>query len=491
MTQKPTRPDKSDEASRKPVPDSRCMVKAELLGKHLHQTEVGVTVGIYLRQDKYLGRGRINGQRFGKTLGADEATAERELRHLLVSIENGSFVRPSETRQQVVKTQSVPRLTVRELCAKFLAEKKTTIGGRSTKDYKSRLTPMIEFAEQDESRRRWPLAGSIDREFAVAFAAFLQSREVARNGRPNATAKPMSARQIENVLQCVVTMLNWAKQPDVNNLPVTFVCPFDKRAKGRRPRRDPLEENPLPLEQRIRLVALMDNYQLLHFAIPFTCPLRPDEYTALLISDVDFNQQHLICRTRLEGRDFNKGQQNFRVPFPPAVAPLLWRCIGGRPAGPLLRMRSDFTKSRPRHAGIQSTDDIAQIFYRRLAQEGLENPEDAKQLFRKLLQELGGASPNTMYKEFQKPKRLAGLPADAVPYDLRGAVSTDLQNAGVSHLVQRYVTGHTTSDILNSYVSLKDSVQREMQQYFEFIQPLLAAISRRAGGLGITVEDAA
>jgi hypothetical protein len=65
----------------------------------------------------------------------------------------------------------------------------------------------------------------------------------------------------------------------------------------------------------------------------------------------------------------------------------------------------------------------------------------------------------------------------------RRAVSTDLNSAGVSHLAQRYLTGHTTRDILNEYVALE--VHTEMPKHFRRIRPLLDAIQTRALQLGM------
>ena len=58
-----------------------------------------------------------------------------------------------------------------------------------------------------------------------------------------------------------------------------------------------------------------------------------------------------------------------------------------------------------------------------------------------------------------------------------------MERAGVSHLVQRYVTGHTASDILFEYVSLEP--HKEMQKYFVTIEPLLIAMHHQAQQLGL------
>src|SRR5256885_5566117 len=92
------------------------MVAATLLGAHEHQTACGKRVQIWQRGDRYLVRGRHGGHQFGETLSGDRDQAASDLRRLLVSIEDGTFQPASERRRRPVKSGSVPRLTVRELC---------------------------------------------------------------------------------------------------------------------------------------------------------------------------------------------------------------------------------------------------------------------------------------------------------------------------------------------------------------------------------------
>jgi hypothetical protein len=96
---------------------------------------------------------------------------------------------------------------------------------------------------------------------------------------------------------------------------------------------------------------------------------------------------------------------------------------------------------------------------------------------------MGGVSEDELAREFTKVLRRAQLSTPASLYDLREAVTTDLERAGVSHLVMRYVTGHSTSDILNVYTSLAPSV--EMKKYFVAADPLIQVLITRARQLGL------
>lgn len=460
------------------------MVRSELLGSHEHQTTCGKRIHIWQRGDRYLARGRYNGHQFGVTLPDDPVLAASGLRRLMVSIENGTFKPPSEQRRQPVKTGPAPRLTIRELCERFLTEKRRLRGKKTTQDYKARLVPLIELSEQPEAKRQWPLAMDVDRNFAVLLPTALHKRTVNRNGRPSVAEKHMSPRQIFNVLDCVRTLFHWARKPDVNLLAITFINPFTKEIVGEKAKKDPLRPIPIPLNQRVNLVVMMDAWQLCHFALPLVLPLRPEDYAGLLISEVDFEQSVLRFGTRLGGRDFNKGRQSFTTPFPTAIGPLLRRCVAGRADGPLLRRRAIFEGRSQPSLVVDSSADVVAHFdtaLQRAPDGDIQAAQDSKRLFRRILREMGGVSEDVLAREF-KPLLARVMPSNVKRfYDLRASCSSELERCGVSHLVQRYVTGHTTDDIMYQYNSL-DPVS-EMQKYFVSIGSLLTAISKRAAEL--------
>jgi len=463
------------------------MVRAELLTEHTHQTVCGQRVHVWIRNKKYLARGRYQGRYFGQNLGADVRDAEAALRRLLVQLEDGTFQPPSEARKRMLKAGSVPRNSVRLLCDAFLRDTRSRKGKRTARDYQNRLTPLIEFAEQPDNSKRWPLAAMINREFAVEFRAFLHQCTVPRNGHPGAADRPMSPGQIFNVLDCVRTLFHWAKRPDVNQLPAAYVIPFTREVVGMRPKKDPLRPAVFPLERRIELVGLMDGWQLCQFAIALVLPLRPEDCTGLLVSEVDFTRRVLRFGTRMHGWDCNKGQQSFRAPFPEEIAPLLRVCAAGRTDGPLLRKRTVVESRRQPRIMVDSAEEILALFQQALAAAKpgeIQAAHDGKELFRRLLRDMGGVSPDTLAKEFKTLAAAVGAPPGARFYDLRGSVNTDMNRAGVSHLFQLYVTGHAVdTQILSRYVSL--DLDQEMQTYFRHIKRLLESVQVRAVQLGL------
>jgi hypothetical protein len=209
-------------------------------------------------------------------------------------------------------------------------------------------------------------------------------------------------------------------------------------------------------------------------------PLRPEDYAGLLVSEVDFDRHVLTFGTRLAGRDFNKGRQSFQMPFPPEFAPLLRMCAGGRVAGPLLVRRAVWNGNNRARLQAASQAEVETHFERALqsARAGeVQADQDLKRLFRRLLLDLGGVSQDALAKEFKQLLSQLSPAVTARFYDLRASCTTELERSGVSHLVQRYVTGHTTSDIMYEYSSLDPCGQ--MQKYFDFIRPLLTAIEER------------
>jgi hypothetical protein len=282
-------------------------------------------------------------------------------------------------------------------------------------------------------------------------------------------------------------MFSWARRPEVHQLPSAFLNPFTEDLVGFRPKKDPLRPTVFPIELRAGMVGLMDRWQLCQLAIALVLPLRPEDYTGLLVSEVDFEGRLLKFGTRLDGWDFNKGQQAFRVPFPVELEPLLRACVAGRADGPLLRQRTIADGRRQPKLRISSADEIRDGFERALiaAKPGqIQAKQDGKRLFRRLLREMGGVSPDSLAKEFDGLAREVRAPAGARFYDLRGSATTDLKDAGVDRLIQLYVTGHSLGpEILSNYVSLR--LQEDMATYFRQITPLLAAIAERSRQLGL------
>ncbi len=468
-------------AKKSPRPDSRRMVSSTLLGRHTHTTSSGGAAHIWQRGGTYLARGHHDGKAFGVTLGDDEDAAEQELRKILYQFDQGAFVRPSESIQLPLATGR-PRLSLRELANQFLSEKRRTKGRQTAQNYRTRLQHVLAFAENPINLRRWPLAQDIDREFAIELRAALHQVFTTRNGRAGGPKKPLSQAQIINAVDTLRNLLHWARQPSINKLPAQWSNPLTRDIVGTRPEKDPLRTVALPFESRIRLINTMNARQLCRLAISMILPLRPEEVCGLLLSDVDLSKSWVEVGTRFSGGDHSKGRTSFKVPYPAELMPILVQCIGDRNEGPLLCSPAA-TPSQLQQP--KSRDEIQRLFNARLATiepSEVQNENDRKAVFRALLQDLGGLSPKQLGREFKRLARSIGI--TACLKDARHGVATAMERSGMDLLHLRYLTSHSTNDIMNAYVVLDPT--SAMQKYFATIKPLLSALSKRAEALGIS-----
>ena len=467
--------------------DRRKMRPVELSGAHLHSTVSGVNVSIWQRSGKFLARGRHQREMFGVTLGADLNTAKGELRRLLTAIEDGTFLRPSEARKRPLKDSRVPLLSLRQLWSEFLAEKRRHRGAKTTQNYQSRLAPVLDFAERQENKKHWPLARDIDRQFVLGFRTFLLNRTTTRNGRPGGILKMTSASQIVNCMETLRSVIAWGLMASVRKLPPEFVNPCTRELIGNVPPKDPLRKPVLTIDRRIEIVRAMDAWQLCNLAILLVLPLRFEDLARALISDVDLNEQTLQLGAKFGGLDFSKAKVNVLLPLPDQLMPILRKAIDCRSEGPLFRTHRSVARLR---GGVlvapQNRHEVEQAFGEMLAAQKPGNiltDHDRKQVFRDLMRKLGGITEDAIGKEMKGLFTQIGLGSGIRPYDLRGAVTTDLKNAGIAHLELRYLTGHSTNDILNEYTGVDP--QREMQKHFTACRPLLDAIEKRFGELGL------
>lgn len=435
-----------------------------------------------------MARGRHENRAFGLTLGGDPIEAECKLRQLLSDLDNNVFVRASVSRRRPLKAGAPARLEFRELVNRFLDEKRKLRGKKTFRDYHARLMPMLEFQETPTNRKRWPFAADLDRTFAQDLRIWLYERRVSRNGHPAAESRRMSASQVRNVLGCMSTMINWARCPQNNLLPLHVANPFSFDLIGPRPQRDPLEPPKVPMSLRIEMVQVMDAWQLAAMTLPFVIPVRPEDITGLMISEVNFSACEMKFGTRMANDDFNKCGFSFRLAWPVEIEPILRWWVKDRTAGPLL-LRRTITEGRQHAAAqAQTLDDINALYEMRLSrvrQGTVQAPHDRKMVFRNVLRRLGGASGDELAREFKSVLKIVRPGQSARFYDLRGSTLTDLKDAGVDSVFRRYVTAHSLKgEILATYES--QTVSRHMAPFFEFIRPLLNAIRRRAIDLGIS-----
>jgi hypothetical protein len=462
------------------------MVSSQLQGKHTHETRSGIKVHIYERQGRFIARGSMDNRPFGQTLGESESEAESKLRDTLVSIDRGTFIRPSESEHLHVNEQTIPRLSVTELCNRFLMSKRAIKGKGTASTYRSRLNPLIEFGDRPEVLRRWTHSDQVDSAFAIDYRKSLFSCKTTRNGHDAASEIAMSPKHIQNCLETARTMFNWAREPQNGCLRPSFANPFTRELIGRKIKKDPLQENPLPMAHRIAMVRVMDEWELSVLALSMTLPPRPEEFEGLLISDINLTKRELRFGDHLDGRDFNKARVAFTIPILEQLLPVVRHNIAGRGEGPLLRRREIIAERRRAKLTAECIDDVARHFaeFQRQAKPNeIQNDQDLKRLFHRLLRNMGGVNVDRLRDAFKSARARARIEGKCRFYDTRAAVTDEMRDAGIADMELHYLTGHAVNDVLVNYSGLKPHA--EMAKYFKAIEPLLSAIAARAKDLGI------
>jgi integrase len=464
------------------------MIRAELFGRHRHETRNGVGVHIWQRDGRFVARGYYQRKRFGVTLGMRDCEAEAKLRKLLVDIEEGRFNRPSESRYQHYPVGPIPQLIARDLVNRFLADKRRTVGENSTNDYSSRLAHVLRFAEQPGNAACWPTVIRIDREFVLQLKAHLAQSQTSRNGKPGGRVKPLRRRHIINILETFRGMLLWARRLDVHCLPADWPIPLTSDMIGRPDQKDPLRANPISLDIKRSLIARMDLWQLCHLTWSLILPLRPEEAAGLLVTDIDWERKRLGIGNRLGGDDHTKESVSYVLPYPDCLEPLLRVCEGNRSAGPLLRSRKAFVKlSLGRR--VHTPRELEERYHIALRQSAgsVLSTADRKRVFRRLLRKLGGVSGDSLAKEYKRLAAKFGLEQSTFLYELRHSNTQAMHDAGLSQLELRYLTGHKLTDILHTYTGLDPA--KAMNRYYATIEPLLESILERERELGIVMPQ--
>jgi len=467
----------------------RLMVSTELMGSHTHETANCRSVHVWRRGDTYLARGRWNGTAFGETLGKHVKEATARLRKLIGEIEDGAYVRPSEQSRQLAATSRSTRLSLRQLINAFLVAKRAERGRQTADDYRVRLRPVLDFAERPEQLSRWPLASNIDAPFVAALKTFLMTYQTSRNGRKASPQRLLSGTQMRHALETLRGLINWATDPLIAKLPFGYVNPVGKNTIPSKPTKNPLREESISLDERVRLLERMDSWQLCQLAWSMVLPMRPDEAAGLLVTDVNVEKGWLEFGYRFDDCNFTKEKTKFVLPYPSEFRPIIAACIQGRTDGPLLQSRRAFGESAQLR---DHTKDTLRQSYEHVVLEAepgdVQAEHDRKRLFRRVLkQEWGGVSEDRMACEFKKLLHEATGRTDVRFYDLRHATTQGMKDAKLPGLELTYLTGHACTDILNEYTSLRPL--EAMAQYFASIRPLIDAIAFRAAALGLTTEN--
>jgi hypothetical protein len=343
--------------------------------------------------------------------------------------------------------------------------------------YRTALDHYLAFVRQDSIQKSYRHAQQVDRDFRLAFAAFLANRRVAPNGRPQAGTWLMKGQPF--ILDAVRAMLEWAADPDRGNLlPDGFRNPFLRQ--GSRPILvgDPLAEPDITLEMAVAFVGACGHYQLLLFVPLLVFGLRASEPCFLFREYLEDDWLRVPCNPNLGYQ--TKGRRDKRFPLVESLQPLWDGLRAGSGEGLLyLRRRVDEGNDPAPLLGTPLRELVAE-FQRRCATVNSLGAAGRLRLRDTVLHEAGGIGYDHVQGEFAGLARTLGWPARATLKDFRHLFCTALGNAAMPEGYRRYLMGHAPGKAAAvAYTHLNEL----RQQYARVVEcewsPLVEAVNRR------------
>jgi hypothetical protein len=344
--------------------------------------------------------------------------------------------------------------------------------------YRTALGHYLAFADQAVVQKAYRHTHQIDRDFRLAFAAFLANRQVAPNGRPQAEARPMRGQAF--VLDAVRAMLEWAADPDRGHLlPEGFRNPFLRQGQARPLLRgDPLAEPDITLAMALDLVRACDRHQLLLFAPMLLFGLRASEPCYLFREYLEGGWLRVPCNGDLGYR--TKAGRDKRFPLPDELRPLWDALRTGGDTGLLYQRRSVAEGREVAPLRGQPLAALVTEYRRRCAAAGSPDAAGRELLRDALLREAGGLGYDHVEQEFGTLARRLGWPSAATLKDLRHLFATTLGNTPMPEGYRRYLMGQSPG---KAAVVAYTHLNQLREQYAEVVRgawaPLADAVARR------------
>lgn len=344
--------------------------------------------------------------------------------------------------------------------------------------YAAALSHYRVFSEQPTVRKAWPQAAKVNRDFRLAFTAFLRDRSVAPNGHAHGTARPMKGQRY--VLEAVRTLFAWAADPDRGNLlPEGFRNPF-LRLEGSRNllQGDPLADPDITLAMAIELVRTCDRFQLRLFVPLLVFGLRAAEPCFLFREYLDADWLRVPCNRDLDYE--TKGHRSKRFPLVAALQSFWEELRRGGGQGLLYERRAvvEGQERAPRRGAVLA--DLV-LEYRRRCEAGRSLDAAGRERLRdQLVREAGGLTFDHIEAEFKRLAGSLGWPACATLKDLRHLFATTLGNSAMPEGYRRYLMGQAPGRAaIVAYTHLNDLKRHYAEAIQQEWQPLIEAINRR------------
>lgn len=351
------------------------------------------------------------------------------------------------------------------------------IDPKTVRRYAGALRHYAAFVDQPAIAKRYPAAGTINREFRLEFTSFLTTREVTGNGRPG-DARRM--RSPEFVADAVRSLFAWACAPDRGGLlPEGFRNPFLRSgARGPVLKGDPLAAPDVTLPMAVELVGACDAFQLRLFVPPLVFGLRAAEPCALFADHLRDGWLSVPCVPELGL--LTKGRRDKRFPLLERLEPFWELFRAEKQHGLLLERRAVIEGGAPAPLRGASVAGLIGEYQSRCGRADVKTAADRARVRAGVLRDAGGLDYDHVQAEFTKVASGLGWPAAATLKDLRHLFATTLTNAGVPEGYVRYLMGHAPGKAaLVAYTHL-DQLRRHYATAMEReCEPLLDAINRR------------
>lgn len=384
--------------------------------------------------------------------------------------------------------QQVKRASHEELIDRFLADLKRRadageIEPKTVARYMSALDHYRRFVDQPDIQRQYPRIGSVNREFALVFAAYLNQVLVLPNGHAHSQPRPM--RRPDLVVDVVRAMYQWAADPDRGRLvPEGFRNPFARRA--RHDRRGPavhLGDPDISLAMAAEFLAACDPVQLPLFAPMVLYGLRAAEPCFLFRESLDGSWLNVPCLPELAY--LTKGRREKRLPLLPALKTVLAPLLTLQPSGVLYLRRGVIGgKEKPPLVGA-SLDHLVHEFQRRCALKAAHTAVDRQRIRDQVLHDAGGIDYDQIVGEFSKLARSLGWPKEATLKDFRHLFATCLENAGMPEHYRKYLLGHSPGRAASVHYTHLNEIRDRFEEAVERkLRPLIDALVQRASQIG-------
>ncbi|MBM4072099.1 MAG: hypothetical protein FJ271_24710 [Planctomycetes bacterium] len=338
------------------------------------------------------------------------------------------------------------RLSHEELVSLYLMDLKQRANAGDMKPatvarYTAALNHYLDFCRQPPIRKTHAHVAGVNRDFRMAFAAFLTNRYVTGKGKANAASRPMKSQAF--VIDTVRAAYEWASDRDRGNLlPDGFRNPF-RRDSGSRPAHqgDPLADPDITVGMAIDFLKACDQYQLRLFVPMILFGLRAAEPCMLFREHLDAEWLRVLCLPELAYR--TKGKRDKRLPLVEELRSF-WDLLRAGADHGLLYERRTVDDGRE-HVPLRGTSlaDLIAEFRNRCARHKSLDAAGRKRLRVELIRKAGGLNYDHIEQEFRGLATQLRWPPAATLKDFRHLFATTLGNTWMPEPYKRYLLGQS------------------------------------------------